>query len=411
MQQHIPARAIWALGATQIVGYGTLYYSFGVLAPDIGREYGWSPEWVFGALTIALLAGGLFAPIAGHLADRFGAARIMVAGSVATAITLAAAGVAPNGMAYAASLIAMEIASSLVLYATAFAVLVQAGGQGAQRSMTHLTLIAGFASTLFWPLTSLLLSAMDWQSVYLVFAALNLLVCAPLHLWLARMPKVPQAGSGVSAPDSTVPNTGTLAGQARVIGFGLMMLGFAIEGFILSAVLLQIIPLLNGIGLGAGTLLVTSIFGPAQVASRLANMVLGKNLRASQLAVIASFLLPLGAVVLGTTAPSLAGAAVFAVLFGLGSGLISIVSGSLPLHLLGRRNYGSRLGWLSSARQVASAVAPFCLALLMGALGVTGALWSIAALGLVSIAGFVAIALLSRAGSLTLASQGASSVA
>lgn len=403
MQDRVPARAIWALGVTQIVGYGTLYYSFSVLAPEIGREFGWSAGWVYGALTIALLAGGLLAPLAGHLADRFGAARAMVAGSLATAITLTAAGLSSNGLAYAVSLVAMEMTSSLVLYATAFAALVQIGGQGAQRSITHLTLIAGFASTLFWPFTSLLLASMDWHAVYLVFGGLNLLLCAPLHLWLARLPIHRTSAATPRAGDAHAPpSTGTLYGRHRSAGFGLMLLGFAIEGFILSAVLMQINPLLTGLGLGASMLLVTSLFGPAQVLSRLTNMVLGRNLLASRVAIIAAVLLPLGALVLAATAPSLPGAVLFAALFGLGSGLISIVSGSLPLQLMGRERYGAKLGWLSSARQITSAVAPFCLALLIGALGVPGALWAVAALGVLSVSAFVLIALLPRAGAETL---------
>lgn len=400
MQENLPARAIWALGVTQIIGYGTLYYSFGVLAPEIGRDFGWSPEWVYGALTIALLAGGLLAPVAGHLADRCGAARTMAFGSAVAAITLVAAGLSPNGPTFAAALIAMEIASGGVLYATAFAALVQAAGHGAQRSITHLTLIAGFASTLFWPLTSFLLNWMDWHSVYLVFAGLNLGICAPLHHWLSCLPRQ-EAVQTSPAVAPAMPSAGMLVGQRRSTGFGLMMLGFAIEGFILSAVLMQIVPLLQGLGLGAGALLVTSLFGPAQVLSRLTNMVFGRNLLSTRLAIIAAVLLPLGALVLALTAPSLPGAVLFAILFGLGSGLISIVSGSLPLQLLGRDRYGARLGWLSSARQIASAIAPFCLALSIGLTGVSGALWIVAALGLVSIAIFSAIAFLARAGDRT----------
>jgi MFS family permease len=396
MQDHLPARAIWALGITQIIGYGTLYYSFGVLAPEIGREFGWSPEWVYGALTVALLAGGLLAPVAGHLADRFGAAQTMAFGSVATAIALVAAAFSSNGPAYATALVAMEVASGAVLYATAFAAIVQAGSQNAQKRITHLTLIAGFASTLFWPLTGFLLSVMDWQAVYLVFAGLNLAVCAPLHCWLSQLPRHDRAHAAPAQHEGTTPTplAGTLAGPNRSTGFGLMMFGFAIEGFILSAVLMQIIPLLHGLGLGAGTLLVTSLFGPAQVLSRL--FFLSRNFLPTRMAIIAAMLLPLGALALVLTAPSLPGAVLFAILFGFGSGLISIVSGSLPLQLMGRDKYGAKLGWLSSARQIASAVAPFCLALLMSTFGVTGGLWAVVGLGVVSMATFAALALLPR---------------
>lgn len=396
MLTRIPARAIWALGVTQIIGYGTIYYSFSVLAPEIGREFDWPSEWVYAALTIALLAGGFLAPLAGHLADRFGAARVMTLGSVAAAATLMAAAFSTGGFVYGTALVAMEIASSFVLYATAFAALVQVGGQGAQRSITHLTLIAGFASTIFWPVTSLLLEHMDWHAVYLVFAALNLLICAPLHFWLGRMAKERRDPPPTVAKVEATPVVDTLRGKQRTVGFGLMLLGFAIEGFILTAILMQIVPLLTGLGLEGNMLLITSLFGPAQVLSRLTNMVFGKGLAQTHLAIIAAALPPIGVAVVALTAPSPVGSVLFAVLFGLGSGLTSIVSGSLPLQLLGREKYGSRLGWLSSARQVASAVSPFCLALLMAGLGITGALWAIALLGLVSTLIFVAIAMLSR---------------
>ncbi|ODT30350.1 MAG: MFS transporter [Kaistia sp. SCN 65-12] len=398
MSSTIPARVIWALGVTQVIGYGTLYYAFSVLAPAIGATFSWPPEWVFGALTVALLAGGLLAPVAGHLADRFGAARTMAIGSIAVAVLLAAAGLAGNGYLFAAALIGMEIASALVLYATAFAALVQAGGRGAQRSITHLTLIAGFASTLFWPLTSALLSVMDWRAIYLIFAGLNLVVCFPLHYWLAKRPTAVATPSDPGSIKSAASENGTLHGRDRSIGFALMLLGFAVEGFVLSAVLMQIIPILSSLELGTGALLVTTMFGPAQVLSRLVNMVFGSNLSQTRLAIIAALLPPLATAVLVLTAPSLIGALAFALLFGLGSGLTSIVSGSLPLQLLGRERYGSRLGWLSSARQVASAIAPFLLAVAMSGTGVSGALWIVVGLGAVSVTTFGVIALLSGAG-------------
>lgn len=383
---------IWALGATQVIGYGTLYYAFSVLAPELAASFGWSVEWMFGALTVALLLGGVVAPFAGHLAERFGAARIMVWGSLLCAALLAAAAMAPNGWLFALALIGMEVASTMVLYATAFSALVQMGGQGAQRSITHLTLIAGFASTLFWPLTSALLAVMDWRGVYLVFALMHLIVCAPLHLWLSRQPAV-----SVPAPAATaapVSEGGLLAGRQRRSAFTLMLIGFAVQGFTLSAVLLQMLPLLSGLGLGGSAVLIGSLFGPAQVLSRFVNMLFGRGLPQTWLAIIAAGLLPAGLLVLALTTPAIAGAVVFAILFGLGSGLTSIVSGSLPLYLLGRQGYATRLGWLSAARQIASAVAPFVLALAMGAFGIAPALWLVVGFGLVAVVAFAAIALL-----------------
>ena len=128
MSKPVPAAAVWALGATQIIGYGSLYYAFSVLAPAIGESFAWSAEWVFGALTLSLLLGGLVAPLTGRLLDRLGAARGMSLGSLLVSIMLVGMALAPSGPLFALALVLMEMASTLVLYPAAFAVLVQLGG-------------------------------------------------------------------------------------------------------------------------------------------------------------------------------------------------------------------------------------------------------------------------------------------
>jgi MFS family permease len=389
---------IWALGVTQIIGYGSLYYSFTILSPLIGAEFDWPPEWVFGALSLSLLAGGLFAPAAGRAFDRYGAARMMALGSVAVSAMLVAAALAPNGPAFAVALIAMEVASALVLYAAAFAALVEIGGREAQRSIVHLTLIAGFASTLFWPLTHTLSTALpSWREVYLVFAVLNLLICVPLHFWIARYTRDHHARTAMQPqPESSGGNGGVLTPDQRQLAFALLMVGFAIEGFLLSGILMHIVPLLDTLGLATSSVLITTLFGPAQVLSRFTNMLFGKGLRQAYLGIIAAALLPFGLAVLAGSAPLAIGAVVFAVLFGLGSGLTSIVSGSLPLELYGRENYGTRLGWMSSARQTASALSPFLIAVMIATIGVVPALLVCVGLGVVSVTTFAAIAWLAR---------------
>ncbi|RWQ61400.1 MAG: MFS transporter, partial [Mesorhizobium sp.] len=123
---------------------------------------------------------------AGRWADRFGAGRVMTFGSAAAAAALVACAVAPGRVTFVLALMTMELASAFVLYSAAFVAIVQIGGAKAQRSITHLTLIAGFASTLFWPLTAALHEYLTWREVYLVFAGINVAICLPIHAWLAR---------------------------------------------------------------------------------------------------------------------------------------------------------------------------------------------------------------------------------
>lgn len=377
------AGAIWALGVTQIIGYGTLYYSFSILAPGIAGEFDVAVEWIYGCISLALLAGGLISPWAGGLADRHGAGRVMSLGSIGAGIALAICGLAGTTMTFLAGMILVELASAFVLYSTAFAFLAQTTGSRAQRSITYLTLIAGFASTIFWPLTTWMLQALDWHQVYFVFAGMHVLACLPLHLWLTRFARIAaQRPVEESAPEAT---QGSRSGNSTFI---LVVLGFSLAGFVSAATLFHIVPMLGMLGLGASGVLVATLFGPAQVASRLINMAFGKDLPAPTLAVISAVLMPAALTVLALTAPTVAGAIAFAIIFGLGSGLFSIVSGTLPLALFGKAGFGKRLGWISLGRLGVSAIAPFALSVALGAIGPKPSVWVLAGAGLGCVAVF-----------------------
>ncbi|KQV36291.1 arsenite efflux MFS transporter ArsK [Rhizobium sp. Root1204] len=385
MERRLPLWALIGLGATQIIGYGTVYYAFSILAADMARDLGKSDTWVFGAFSVSLLVGSFFAPPAGRLADRFGAGRMMAAGSAAVALTFVLAALSPGPITFALALIAMQAVAATVLYATAFTAIVQAGGSAAKTSIVHLTLIAGFASTLFWPLTAWLHTFMSWREIFMAFAVANLALCFPLHWALSRL-TVPTSGvpRGPTTMDEAPPHGNTLL-------MALMLAGFAIEGYALSAVLAQLVPLTQALGLGASGLLVATLFGPAQVASRLINLIFGRELSQAWLAVIAAALLPVGLAILLWTTPWFGGAVLFALCAGLGSGLTSIVGGTLPLELFGRKGYGKLIGWSTFAKQVPASVAPFAMSASLASTGVVPSLWIVAAVGIVGLAAFVVI--------------------
>jgi MFS family permease len=398
-QHKAPLSVVAALGLSQIVGYGTLYYSFSILAPAIASELGLSLEATFGTLSVALILGSLVAPKAGQLADRHGAGRIMAAGSVAASVSLMAVALAPNWMSFVAALIAMELAASFVLYPTAFVATVQAGPLGAQRSITHLTLIAGFASTLFWPFTSMLIDNFGWREIYFLFAAMNLLVALPIHVWVGRH-TVRQPSARLVSPDVPVEaansDAPTPSRPVRAV-FIVMMVGFAISGFVQSAILVHMVPMLVALGAASSVLMVSTLFGPSQVAARLVNMMFGGRLAQSVLAIVSLVLLSAGLVTLALGAPANAGLALFAVFFGMGSGLLSIVGGTLPLEVFGREAYGSYVGWMSAARQFSSALAPFAFSVVMVGYSVQTAIAMVAVIAVVGLATFTLVARLAPA--------------
>jgi len=370
---------IAALGLSQIIGYGTLYYAFGVLAPAMAADLGWSGEWVFGALSLALLAAGLVAPIAGRWADQYGAGRVMTLGSAAAALALAGCALAPGKLGFLFGLIAIEVASTFVQYTAAFALLVQIDHLRASRDITYLTLIAGFASTLLWPVTAALQQVLTWREVYLVFAAAHLLLCLPIHHWLSSLSRPPAAGTAM--PEANAGGIGLLPTAQRRRCFALMAVGFSLLSFVNAATLVHMLPMLGALGLGAMAVAISTVFGPAQVLGRLTNMVFGAELPATRLAVLAALFEPLAIAVLLLSAPWSPGAMAFAILFGLGSGLGSIVQGTLPLQLFGKHGYGALSGRIAAIRLAVSATAPFVFAFVMESFGVVSALAVVFVLG------------------------------
>ena len=378
-----PAVIVWMLGLSQIIGYGTLYYSFSILAESAAACFAWPTSWLYGGLSASLLLGGLVAPEVGKRIDRHGGALVMTVGSIGAAVTLLMAALAPNGIVFTIAIIGTGVTGALVLYEAAFPTLVQATGTEARQRITHLTLIAGFASTIFWPLTAWLHDMFDWRQIYIAFAIANLVLCLPIHALLARQHR---RGYAAPASASTAPVHAPVPDGLRRRALWLVTIGFALAGFALSAMLAQMVPMLTQLGLGTSALIVSTLFGPAQVLVRFANMLLGVRRHPIAATLIALVMTPVAIITLTLTAPSTAGAVLFAILLGFGSGLKSIVQGTLPLALFGSDSYGARLGYMAAARLGLGALAPFALASIAEAIGAAPALWVMAAVGVAGLA-------------------------
>ncbi|MEP7455130.1 arsenite efflux MFS transporter ArsK [Phyllobacterium sp. SB3] len=383
------------LGITQIIGYGTLFYSFSIMAPVIGQEFAQTREWLFAAFSGTLLIGGIISPWSGRWADRFGAGRVMTFGSLAAALSLVFCAVSTNWWMFATALVTTGLATPFILYNTAFAVLVQVDPQLAPRRITYLTLMGGFSSTLFWPLVTALLNSFTWREIFLVYAVLQIILCLPIHFWLSQMTRrSPKAAADNTPQQAVVRSGGTLRQDKRKTALILLATGFSLASFALSSMLVHFVPVLGAVGLGASAVFVGTMFGPAQFASRLINMLLGGRFSALNIAIISTAMLPLAfmMLLLPSSVPLIAGAILFAILFGMGSGLNSIVLGTLPLALFGHQGYGEILGKITSSRLIVSSVAPFILAFLLEHFGPTTALVTVAAVGMLGVMTFIVVA-------------------
>jgi len=385
----VPAGIVSALGVTQIIGYGTLYYSFSILAPGMAKDLGISLEQVFAVFSVSLFIGGLSAPFIGRHMDKIGAATVMTLGSALAAFTLALCAWSPSVSLFALAIVLLEVSSGMVQYQAAFATLVESEPRTASRSITYLTLIGGFASTIFWPIAASLTGYLSWREIYLVFAAVNLLVCMPLHFWIMQSRTVGSEMEGAKTREAVI---GALEPSVRGRGMLLVSLAFSLSGFTLAAILAHMVPMLGAIGLGSAAVVIGSLFGPAQVMSRLINMVFGKSLSPPALAIVSATLMVLGVLILGLSGNWLPGAVAFAICLGLGAGINSIAQGSLPLYLFGSVGYGAITGKMAAARLATGAAAPFAFAAATNRFGTNVSLFVIAALGVLGILAFGVVA-------------------
>ncbi len=383
---------VWLLGLTQIIGFGAVYYCFAILAKDISHEFGWSQAQFFGCVSLGLAAGGLTASFAGQAFDRYGAANLMTVGSILMSVALVGAAWAPNGVLFAIALVVANIVSTLVLYDAAFTSLVQLSPLDGSRRIVYLTLIAGFASSIFWPLTTTLNENFGWRTTLLMFAVVNMLVCAPAHALLSKWSREAKAKGDKFVAANSNEKQGSLATQHYALATFLITAGFVLSGVALSAILVQMVPVLQQLGFGASSLWVSTLFGPAQVVVRFSNLVAGSKRHPLTIAIVSAVLMPLGLFVAAGTAPAVLGAVLGVIFIGMSSGLKSIVHGTLPLELFGSRGYGSRLGFMASFRHVAAAVAPFAFAWVSDEFGIVVACVVFAVIGATGLASFLWLA-------------------
>lgn len=183
----------------------------------------------------------------------------------------------------------------------------------------------------------------------------------------------------------------SLPPQVRRRAFVLVAAGFCLSGFLLSSILAQMVPVLSAVGLGSATVIVSALFGPAQVLARFINMATGSGRHPLTVTLISCAMLPLATLVLVVAAPAIAGAVLFVVLLGFGAGLNSVVHGTLPLALFGRVANAERLGCTASAQLATTSVAPFALALPIERAGPTAALGVMIVVGLLGLSAFMAV--------------------
>lgn len=372
---------VLALGTAQTIAWASSYYLPAILAAPLARDLGLAPTYVFGALSGALVISGLLGPRVGHAIDTFGGRSLLAISNLVFVTGLLLLSVAHGVAVLITAWIFLGIGMGMGLYEAAFATLARIYGANARRTITGITLIAGFASTLGWPLTTWLASEYGWRVACQVWAVIHIGVALPLNLSLPR---------AVPLDQEARPGTGQRPGcQSETFAMVLLAYMFAAASFVSSGVSAILPTMLVAFGATpAQALFAGALVGPAQVGARLLEAGWLGRFHPLLSARLAMLMNPIGVVALVVGGPILAPA--FAVLYGAGNGIITIARGTLPLALFGPAGFGRRVGVISLPSRATGAFAPLALGLMVEHFG-SSALWISA---LASISALLALLLL-----------------
>ncbi len=389
-----------ALGAAQTLAWASSYYLPAMLASPMARDLGVATPTVFAAFSAALIVSAAIGPYAGRSIDRWGGRPVLAATNLVFALGLVALAQAQGLAGLIAGWLILGIGMGSGLYEGAFAALVRLYGRDSRNVITGITLIAGFASTVGWPLTTLLESQLGWRGACYAWAALHLILGLPLNLSLPRAPAVPvatpDAGSPGSANELAAPASGDDARLRR--SAVLLACVFAATWFVSTAMAAHLPGLLQAGGATLATAVgVAALVGPAQVAGRLLEFGVLRRIHPLLSARLAAIMHPVGAALL-VLAVSPAAAVVFTLLHGAGNGILTIAKGTLPLVLFGPQGYGHRQGLLMVPARIAQACAPWLFGMALERWGAR-AMWLSAALGLVAFSALLALPKLAPADS------------
>ncbi len=360
-----------------------MFYSFSLLSIEIENHFAWSKEFIYGSFSVGIIASACFAPWFGRLLDRYNARLPMSIGSLVIALGLVSMSFINSKTHYVLTILLLEVVTVLVVYDSAFVALTQTLGKSARRAITQITLMGGFASTIFWPLIKMLLEHVEWQTIYILMALLHICICLPLH-WLClkyARPKLNRSdayntnANKIKPVQAIADNSMTQEKHDYIIE---TMVALSVGGvaFCITGTQIHIFTILNNLNITENlAVIVSTLFGPSQVVARICEMTFGQKLTPLKIGLISSGGISIALTMLTLTtviSPQLA--LVYAFFFGIGQGLNNIVQGTVPLYIFGDYKYGTITGRINGVKILLSAAAPITYSMIMNHYSVNGLL-------------------------------------
>ncbi len=349
-------RSILLLAVAQTLIWACIYYSFPALLLHWEKSFDWSRSDLTAAIALAVFVSAFFSPVYGRLIDA-GKGPLMMAGASAIG------GCCMMLLALVESLwqfyllwatVGMCMAGSM--YEPCFALITRARGADARRAIILVTLVAGFAGSLSFPVAHGLASTLGWRSAVLFFGMVAIFLVAPI-MWFGAS-AVEKGGKGRQVADHH--QSPARRSFLKTPVFWCLALGFGLGAVMQGITLHHLLPILDEREIHPEVaVMAISFIGPMQVAGRLAMMAAERHVSNHAIACVSfvlmatSMLLLIGA---GAIPALLIG---FVILFGGAYGMVSIIRPVIARELLGESQFGAKAGALSMVYLTGSASAPF----------------------------------------------------
>jgi hypothetical protein len=350
---------VLALGTTQTLAWASSYYLPAILADPIARDLGVSSNWIFGAFSGSLVISAMLGPRVGRQIDLVGGRQVLSLSNLTLAAGLTLLGATYSIPVLVIAWLLLGVGMGLGLYDAAFGALGRIYGDSARRAITGITLIAGFASTVGWPLTAFGLESIGWRNTCFAWALSHILIGLPINFFM--LPAVTGAKAAAAAAIKPhIPMDRTMI---------LLAFAFAAAWSVTGAMAAHLPRILEATG--ATTLQAVSagaLIGPAQVAARMVEASWLSRYHPLLSTRIACLTHPIGAAIIGVLGGGVASSA-FAIFHGAGNGILTIARGTLPLAIFGPQNYAYRLGIIGAPARMAQAAAPLAFGLLIDTMG------------------------------------------
>ncbi len=349
---------VLALGTTQTLAWASSVYLPALIADPIAHDLGISSNWIFGAYSAALMIAAVLGPRVGRQIDRVGGRPVLSISNLVFAVGLVLLGFAQSIWMLVLAWLLLGVGMGYGLYDAAFGALGRIYGEAARGAITGITLIAGFASTVGWPLTALGLQTIGWRDTCLAWAAAHILIGLPINLMM-----LPAVRAIKTAAETNLKPHVPIDRRMALLAFA-----FAMAWMVTGAMAAHFPRILEAGGASpVQAVAAGALIGPAQVAARIFEASFLKRYHPIVSARLACLMHPVGAAVIWLTGG--AATSMFSVFHGAGNGVITIARGTLPLAIFGPQNYGYRLGLIGAPARMTQAAAPLLFGFLIDAMG------------------------------------------